>query len=121
MKFAARIITGSGRGKKIGYPTINLDLDDVPQETEEGIYAGKVIIESSEYLSAIHYGPRLFYKDSKTFEVHIIDSELTDLPPEINIELIKKLRDIKDFENEEGLKIQISMDIEEARVILGAS
>ena len=59
MKFTAKVITGSGRGKKIGYPTINLDLNDVPEETKEGIYAGKTKVEDSEYLSAIHFGPRL--------------------------------------------------------------
>ena len=138
MKFTAEIITGSGRGKKIGYPTINLNLDDVAEGIEEGIYAGKVFIDSDRlplatdhsegdqksvtsgqfYFAAIHYGPRPFYNDSKAFEVHIIDTELNILPQEIEIELIEKLRDIKDFESEEDLKSQISKDIKEAMIIL---
>ncbi len=118
MRFAARVITGAGRGKGLGFPTLNLELSDIPIEADEGIYAGKAIVENSEYLSAIHYGPRPFYNDSKAFEVHLIDVELTELPSEIEVELIERLRDIQDFENEEELKKQISRDIEETLIIL---
>jgi|TARA_Y100000310_G_scaffold175525_1_gene175583 riboflavin kinase/FMN adenylyltransferase len=132
VSFSARSVAGSGRGRAIGYPTINLEIDDIPKDIEEGIYAGFASFVNCQksaadgrvncqLFAAIHFGPRLFHKDSNAFEVHVFDAELDELPNELDIELIKKLRDIKDFENEEDLKSQISMDIEEARAILGAS
>ncbi len=120
MKFIAHTTVGSGRGKELGFPTINVDLSDVPKGIEEGIYAGKVKIDEKEFQAAIHFGPRLFHKEPDAFEVHLIDTPLDSLPTEIEIELVKRLRGVCDFDNEEQLKSQISVDIGEARDILDA-
>jgi len=44
MKFKSRHIKGKGRGKKMGFPTINLKIPS-NFKLEDGIYAAKVFIE----------------------------------------------------------------------------
>ena len=119
MQFKARAISGAGKGKEIGYPTVNIELSDVPEECEQGVYAGRVTVEEISYPAAIHYGPRSFYEGNMSFEVHLIDTALPSLPSELEVNLIERLRDVQNFSTEEALKAQIASDLAESRAILG--
>ena len=46
--FIVHPIRGAGRGKGLGYPTINVRLEDVPDEIEEGVYAGWITIDNQQ-------------------------------------------------------------------------
>ena len=136
--FTAHATAGSGRGVLLGYPTINLRIEDVPSNIEEGIYAGYVDVvryasrvgkqeqakritsneQRATFSAAIHYGPRLLYNDSTAFEIHLIDAELEAAPDTITVEMVARLRDVENFPSENALKEQIAMDISEARAIL---
>lgn len=111
---------GSGRGKEIGTPTMNLNLNDIPQEIEEGIYAGWAQIDEVWCMAAIHYGPRPVFQDSLTFEVHLLDVEIGIPPEKLNIALVERLRDVLNFPSAEALFAQIQRDIEQTRGILRA-
>ncbi|MCD4761210.1 riboflavin kinase, partial [bacterium] len=54
--YTTSIISGAGRGKRIGFPTLNFV---VPKRLEHsyGIYCGWVIVEGNKYKAAFHYGP----------------------------------------------------------------
>ncbi|MCF7845093.1 MAG: riboflavin kinase [Kiritimatiellales bacterium] len=117
-KFNANPLPGSGRGKGLGYPTINVDLEKVPTDLEEGIYAGLASLNGQNIPSAIHYGPRPSFDDTISFEIHLIDHSPVVIPQTIEIKLIKRLRDIKTFDSEEALKKQIGMDIEETKKLV---
>ncbi|MEN9561459.1 MAG: hypothetical protein RIQ56_732 [Candidatus Parcubacteria bacterium] len=118
LKFTGRTITGSGRGKRIGVPTINLALEDIPPALEEGIYA--CFVTDHRFPAAVHYGPRPVFNDSKTFEIHLLDAALVLLPKEISVEIVAYLRPVKNFHDVDGLKAQITKDIADARAILKA-
>ena len=120
--FSAAAITGSGRGREYGIPTINVNLAEVPEELADGIYACMVSLPSNDtkYLGAMHYGARPVFNDSRACEVHIIDEQLASLPPTIEISVVERLRDIANFDSVEELKQQIEHDIEQCRAILGA-
>ena len=132
--FTAHPEQGSGRGVKLGFPTINVRLEDVPDEIEEGVYAGKVTFQTSKvqhqtsqvirpstlYVglpAAIHYGPRPFFKDTTSFEIHLITDPPIQTPETLEIILIKRLRAVQNFTSEEALKKQIDIDISETRTI----
>ncbi|MBU0458186.1 riboflavin kinase [Patescibacteria group bacterium] len=134
--FSAKVIGGCGRGSGLGFPTINLSLDDIPDDLEEGIYAGKATIDQPSSASAelrpagirqstfdcvIHYGPRPTFKESKAFEVHLIDHAPDSNPSDLSVELTKKIRDVKNFDSEDELKKRILEDIDEAHAILNIS
>lgn len=118
MQFVAHVIIGSGRGKGMGTPTLNLDLHDIPDDLKEGIYACKAIIDDQTYNAAMHYGPRPVHKDSPSCEVHLLDETINDAPETITVEIVEYVRPVRDFPSEAALIAQIGNDIQRARGIL---
>ena len=96
MQFIASVIKGSGRGKGIGAPTVNLNLTQVPKKLEHGIYACRIKNEKNNG-GVLHYGPRPVFKDIASCEVHLLDTNLMETPKSLTVEIIQKLRDVRDF------------------------
>lgn len=117
MLIRGTVVKGKGEGKKLGFPTANLD------------YASEVVVESGVYAARALSGGRalraaavigMWKSDGKpSVEVHLIgeiersrDREDRDLyGQEIVVALIEKIRDLKKFENEDELIAQIRDDI----------
>jgi len=119
--FSGRIIKGSGKGSAQGIPTLNLDLADIPTDVKEGIYAARVMIADKSFDAAVHYGERSVHGLPRSFEAHLLtwNEELSMKDEEyVSIEIVKRLRDVRNFETEEELKKQIERDIDEAKIIL---
>lgn len=100
----------------MGYPTINLKIPN-NFSAEEGIYAAMIIIDKKIYKGALHYGPvPTFNEKEKSLEVYLIDADeagLRDLEKKIiEIELIKKIRNIEKFSTLQELSLQIRWDVE---------
>lgn len=116
------IVDGSGRGKDLAIPTMNLSLKRVPNELARGIYAAKVFLQPQNpekwSMAAVHYGPRPVFRDSESFEVHVLDEDVNFPPDIVRVELIAKLRDVQNFPNAAALVAAINHDIEQARAIL---
>ena len=116
------VITGLGQGKDLGAPTINLELEDVPTDLSEGIYACAVSFpDGEEFLAVLHFGPRPAVKAGPSCEVHLIDAEIDYAPDELTVQVLDRLRDVMDFGSVEELSEQIQRDISSARGILGIS
>ncbi len=118
--FSAHVITGSGRGKAIGTPTINLELSSIPRDVKEGIYAAFAQIDGKWLHAAVHYGPRPVFNDTKSFEVYLLDANNPAVPDTLTVQLVERLRDVKNFPSPEALFAQIQQDVLEARGILEA-
>ena len=116
--FTASTTHGAGRGKRIGTPTINLNLEDVPKEVTHGIYACYATIEDKKYPAVAHFGPRPVFQDTEAFEVHLLDTHIEKFPESITVELVKYLRDVQDFPSTEALLDAIQKDILAAKSIL---
>lgn len=120
MKFKSTRIKGKGRGKILGFPTINLEI---PKNfnIKEGIYAVRVIIASKEFAGAMHYGPiPTFNENEKTLEVFLIDASEKNIPTiEIfEFEIVKYMRPVLSFPNQEELVKQIKKDVDNAKYVL---
>ena len=61
-----------------------------------------------------------FGGDQCTIEVHVLDYQGDLYEHEMTIDIIKRLRDEKKFDNIEELKKQITEDIKEGRTIIEA-
>ncbi len=119
--FIGRIIRGSGKGSAQGIPTLNIDLADVPADLEEGIYAAYVTIDEARMKAAVHYGERPVHELGRSFEAHLLTEkhQITSTKHQtVTIEVVKRLRDVRDFETEKELKEQIEIDVEEAKKLL---
>ena len=115
-----KVIKGKGRGKLLGYPTINLAIPSGFNE-KEGIYASWVTVNGIKYKGALHFGPvPTFGEKEKSLEVFLIDAKENDLNniKTIEVELVKKIRDVIAFTNIHDLSEQIGKDVQEAKKFL---
>ena len=106
--FSGIVQKGEGRGKALGFPTINIPLID---GQAPGVYVAQVYIQGeSPYMAAA-------FADTKRniLEAHLLDFSDDLYGLEVRIELCKKLREWIPFENDEHGRQQIGADIAQAR------
>lgn len=111
MTYESRVIPGKGRGKKLGFPTLNLEIPGNFKATE-GIYACRILIEKTTYAGALHFGPIPVFGDTKrSLEVFVLDWTATEQPKSASFELGAYLRPIQNFPTPEALASQIAADV----------
>jgi len=109
--YHSQVISGKGRGKTIGFPTLNLTI---PPELsiQHGIYAGWVMVKGHRYPGAFHFGPIPTFADSRiSLEVFVLDHTFAPVPKQVSFQLISFLRPIKSFSSPASLSSQISSDV----------
>lgn len=120
--FSARVVRGSGRGTPLGFPTLNLDLAGVPEGLPYGEYACRARLgdgpESAWLPATAHHGPSPVFDQPVSFEVHVLDREVSEAPATVGVELVEWLREVKNFPSVEALRSAISEDIRHSRAIL---
>src|SRR3989344_4898752 len=68
------VARGDGYGKKICFPTLNLNTGQVDGKIKEGIYACITCYDKQIYPSVLFYGPRLIKGEShNVLEIYVID------------------------------------------------
>ncbi len=122
MQFISQKISGDGRGKLLGFPTINLVIP-ADLSLEEGIYAVWIWLDEKKYPGALHYGPiPTFHKSQLSLEVFVLTTdELANEQVEratITVEPVKRLRAIQNFPDSEALIKQITADVAAVKALL---
>jgi riboflavin kinase/FMN adenylyltransferase len=108
---------GRQQGKKIGFPTCNIDIKDYIIATP-GVYAVKVYKKNSKKpLKAIaNLGYRPTFNQKKILlEVHIFNFSGNLYNKYLSVEFIKFIRKEKKFDNVNQLKKQIQSDLKIAK------
>lgn len=113
MQYAGVVHHGSRAGRKIGFPTINLDPKILPTETMQGVYASRITTSDSvSYFGALYLGPRLVFDESRiVLEVHIINFDQQIYGQQIFFTLEKFIRPPLSFNTITELKEQIQSDL----------
>ena len=111
-----KVRKGEQRGKKIGFPTCNLDLENyiVPKV---GVYSSIVIVNKKIKKKAIvniGYKPT-FGKNKLLLEAHIFGLKKNLYDKSIKVMLTKFIRKEKKFKNITQLKKQIKKDIRKVK------
>ena len=101
---SGKVIRGDGYGKKLGFPTVNLETE-VIEFPKAGVYAGTAILEGIEYRAGIVLGP------NDKIEAHLIGYGGEAYGKEMTLEIKKFIREYKKFNTEEELIIQIKKDL----------
>ncbi|MFQ3360893.1 MAG: riboflavin kinase/FMN adenylyltransferase [Alphaproteobacteria bacterium] len=115
---SGKVISGDKRGRDLGFPTINMELDDgiilLP-----GIYATFVFIDDKKYKSISYYGDRPTY-DGKNIllETFLFDFDEDLYDSLVKVEFISFLRGDQYFDKSEDLRLQMSLDCSKALAIL---
>ncbi len=116
-----RVISGAGRGLKLGFPTANLEVDSKQALPPEGVYATWAYVDNEIRPSMTSIGRRPTFDGNKlTIETYILDYRGNLYGRELRIDFVERLREEKRFDSVEGLKRQIAEDIERGRAILNA-
>lgn len=120
IKVKGLVVRGDGRGRQIGFPTANIDLENNQQiGLDQGVYAAITTVNSIRFKSAAHIGPAsTFGKRTVTFEVFILDFDQDIYNQTIEVELIQKIRGTVKFNSVHQLINQMNQDVEKARNIL---
>ncbi|MCK4744921.1 riboflavin kinase [Candidatus Parcubacteria bacterium] len=107
--FDAKAVKGEGIGKKIGFPTIN--LDKIRLKIDYGVYLVEAEIDNKRYKGLLHFGPKKTFANNISLEL-LLKNFISDISSkQIKIAIIKKIRDIKKFANIKDLQNQIKQDL----------
>jgi len=106
------VITGNKIGRKIGFPTANIDVEDEYKLIAAGgVYACKINVAGKIYYGMGNIGTRPTVGiNGLVTEVHIFDFNQDIYGEQITIFFIDRIRDEKKFENLEKLKQQLEFD-----------
>ena len=112
------VVNGDGRGRKIGFPTAN--LESWPQKIlpAVGVYRCITELDGKEILSVGNVGYRPTFTDNtkKVFvEIHLLDFKADLYGRELQVKFTHRLRGEVKFSSFEELVHQIHCDIETAR------
>jgi len=108
-----KVIKGKSRGKDLGFPTANIA---VHKKIEEGIYLAKVCVDSVWHSSLTFIGKAVTFHEKKLqAESYLLGFSGNLYGKYITVQLLKKIRDNKKFDNVEELKKQMQEDLVVAR------
>jgi riboflavin kinase/FMN adenylyltransferase len=106
------VVGGDARGATLGFPTANLRADPALLVPAHGIYAGAALGKRAAISIGVnpHYGGR-----ERRVETFLLDFDGDLYGRRLVVELWRRLRDERAFENEAALVAQIARDVEETR------
>jgi riboflavin kinase/FMN adenylyltransferase len=114
-----KVVKGDRRGRNLGFPTANLDIQPDQALPGDGVYATITHTDKESLPSVTNIGVRPTFGGSKRMvETYILDFEGNLLGRKLTIDLVKKLRNEERFNTIEALKAQMARDVAQARQML---
>ena len=116
------VVKGVSRGRILGFPTANIEVENknklIPKN---GVYVVKALVECEVVYGVMNVGLRPTFADtlSVVIEVHLFDFNKDVYGKTVKIDLLKRIRDEKRFNNKEELIYQIGKDKKEAIQFVG--
>ena len=115
------VVKGMGRGKLLGFPTANLEVDPRIVLPGEGVYLTWAILSGGKgYLSVTSVGKNpTFAGDKQTMEAYILDYSGDLYNQGIELQFLAKTRTIERCSSTTALKEQIATDVVAAKELIG--
>jgi len=105
------VVKGEAVGRKIGFPTANLELVK-KTALKPGVYAALVTLKRQNYLGLAYFGPRYIFGDKQnSFEVFIFNFKQNIYGKKLTVKLLKFLRPPKAVKSLDGLKRLLIQDL----------
>ncbi|HEX8980206.1 MAG TPA: bifunctional riboflavin kinase/FAD synthetase [Parasulfuritortus sp.] len=117
---SGRVVGGDQLGRKIGYPTANIQLKH-NRPPLRGVFAVRVQgLDKPDWPGVANLGtrPSVHPNGNPTLEVHLFGLDRQIYGQHLRVEFLHKLRDEAKFANFEALVAQIGKDAEQARELL---
>ena len=113
------VVAGNGRGKTLGFPTANLQVDPGRILPADGIYAAWAVADGVRYPSATSIGVRpTFGAGARSVEAYLMDYQGDLYGKRLELQLVSRLRDELAFPSAEALVEQMHRDVASARAAL---
>ncbi|WP_226531439.1 riboflavin kinase [Microbacterium paraoxydans] len=120
---AGLVVPGDGRGRVLGFPTANLELEGrgLP---DDGIYAAWVRIDEDTHpwAASVSVGanPTFDGDRARRVEVHLHDVDIDLYGRRLDVTLVARLRPTLRFDRVDELIAQSADDVVRCRALLGA-
>ncbi|UKS29841.1 bifunctional riboflavin kinase/FAD synthetase [Paenibacillus sp. HWE-109] len=115
------VVDGEKRGRTIGFPTANLQLDESYVVPTNGVYAIKASVNGQTYNGVMNIGVKPTFTTGElkpSFEAHLFEFSEQIYGEHMNVELIAFLRPERKFSSIDELITQIKLDAEAAKMKL---
>ena len=114
--YSGEVVNGDRRGRKIGFPTANLEISDQRAMLPNGAYIVNVKVRGKFFYGIANIGNNPTFKVAKRRLEVFIDNFSGDIyGEEIFVSFVSKLRDEKIFSTVEDLKTQQNEDLKAMR------
>ena len=118
---AGRVVPGAGRGRTLGYRTLNIALESAHKLLpSEGVYAVRIQTPAGSFGGMLNLGPRpTFGEVTPTIEAHLFDVAIDLYGASVRIDFVAHLRETRMFPSADALVAQLADDERTARTLLG--
>lgn len=115
------VVHGDARGREIGFPTANIDVDRHFCLPADGVYAGALLLDGERLGAAISLGTRESFDTdhSRLVEVHVLDWDGDIYGKAVGVEFLKFLRPQQKFTSLAEVRAQLTADVDQARSFWG--
>ena len=118
---ASRVVHGDHLGRKLGFPTANLDVSDLVLPPN-GVYVAQATALGKRHHAVVNIGnrPTITPESSTTrLEAHLLDFDGSLYDEELELVFVDRLRGEQRFGSREELQQQIQLDVTAARQRFG--
>jgi riboflavin kinase/FMN adenylyltransferase len=109
-----RVVRGEGRGRRLGFPTANVDPEGEIQPPV-GVYQVVATVRGERYAAVANLGVRPTFRADRgeppQVEVHVPGIDFDFYGERVEVEFVRKLREERRFESVEALVRQIRQDV----------
>jgi riboflavin kinase/FMN adenylyltransferase len=120
-RMGGSVIHGEGRGKKLNFPTANIDYPKDKVTPPNGIYACWARLGKEKYMAATNIGLNPTFTPERqipSLEAYLLDFDRDIYGEYLDLEFVTRLRDEVRYTTVEALIEQIHNDVELTRAIL---
>jgi riboflavin kinase / FMN adenylyltransferase len=114
------VVHGEKRGRSLGYPTVNLaPVSARKLLPPDGVYAVRVLLPDGEYGGMLNLGGRPTWDEAeRRLEAHLFDANGDWYGQPVEVRFLKRLREVRRFDDAESLRAQLRADEDLARAAL---
>ena len=110
------IVGGFQVGRTLGYPTINIRVENGILMPHRGVYVSRVTVDGQSFQAVTNVGTRPTFTDADivSVESHLLNFSGDIYGHEARVDFLKYLRPERGFSDGEALRQQITRDIQQA-------
>ena len=115
---SGKVVKNQRIGRRIGFPTANIDADPKRVIPADGVYATYAFVGGAAYRAVTNVGTNpTVHGTALTIETHLIDFDGDIYGETLTVAFRKRLRGEATFDSLDALKEQIRLDVSEAAAL----